>query len=203
MTNDAATDSVAEMVDQKVGWIREGAGRASTTSSCRSGTSSPRSPTTVRRWLSGRGPGFRARPRSGARSRDHLHRHDRRDLRPARRAPRAVGRELRRDRRRPLRSVRPGRGTPGRNVTPRRLSTDARSRTAVAQTGGAGRDRRAGGLRVLPQRPRQPGRGVVRRASDRSRCSVSPTSAAPRARGPARTSCSSRSVRCWSSSARW
>ena len=28
VTNDAATNSVAEMVDQKVGWIREGAGRA-------------------------------------------------------------------------------------------------------------------------------------------------------------------------------
>ncbi len=106
VTNDAATDSVAEMIDQKVGWITRRCGRP---------LRRPRAadPLLLRghhrrppRARGGGRTGLRARAGGRARGRDHLHRDRRRDLRPARHPPGAMGRELHRDRRRHLRGVR-------------------------------------------------------------------------------------------------
>ena len=117
VTNDAAADSVAEMIDQKVEWIREGAGLTLR----RPGAADPlllrrdhRRPQGPRR---SRGTRVRARGRGRARVRDRVRRDDRRDLRPAPRPPRPMGCELHRHRRRPLRSVRAGRGAARRDVS--------------------------------------------------------------------------------------
>ena len=102
---------------------------ASTTSSCRSGTSSPRSPTTARRSPRPRRPGFGLEPEAALEAGitcigtideicDQL-------VAPAR----AVGRELRRDRRRHLRSVRARRRAARRHL---RRGLGCRSGQAVA-----------------------------------------------------------------------
>ena len=84
VTNDAATDSVAEMVDQKVGWIREGAGARFDDLELQIRYFFAAITDDRRALAEAAAPRFRARARGGARSRDHLHRNDRRDLRSAR-----------------------------------------------------------------------------------------------------------------------
>ena len=128
------------MTDQKVG-VDQGRGRAaaSTTSSCRSATSSRRSPTTGSGLAEAVAPGFGISADEALEAGIALRRHRRRGLRPDAGPSRPLGCELRRRRRRRDGDVRARRRAPCRQVT--RAGWRARLRGT-----GPGRASRSGGL---------------------------------------------------------